>query len=326
MSPTNNSRPKGLLPKILLGVLALLLAGGLFFIYNVLPQKVAQGIVDKAQVRCPVTESPKDYGIPGYQDVTFTTSDGVSLVGWWLPVKGKPLGTVILAHGVFKNRQQVLGRAAFLWKLGYQVLLFDLRGNGQSGPSPVSGGLLEANDFLAAESYLQGKHALKKPVVFFGFSLGAMCALRAGVTAPEVDAIIADSPLANLKSYVSRRTIGGSFTSLPGFLPAVLKDYDQLTGLSLTEKDLDLVPVVEQLKETPVLYLTSQGDDLAKAGEVQQLFQNTPARHRRLAYLPEAGHEESFKKFPMIYEKMVREFLTDLRNGFPKADDLLKNH
>jgi len=324
MSPTKAGK-KGTLLKILLGILAALLAGGVFFVYEILPQKVAQGLVARSQVREPLTESPKDYGIPGYQDVTFTDSDGVTLSGWWLPVKGKPQGTVILTHGVFKNRQQVLGRAAFLWKLGYQVLLFDLRGNGQSGPSPVSGGLLESGDFLAAESFLEAKHQLKKPVVFFGFSLGAMCALRAGVSAPQLDAIIADGPLANVKSYVSRRTIGGSFTSLPGFLPRVLRDYDQLTGLSLTEKDLDLVPVVEQLKETPVLYLTSQGDDLAKANEVQQLFAKTPARHRRLAYLPEAGHEESFKKYPMIYEKMVKEFLADLKKGFPKSDDIFQD-
>ncbi len=312
--------------KIVLALLVVLLAVGALVVYLILPQKIAQGLVEKSQARLPLTESPKDYGIPNYQDVTFTTSDGVTLAGWWLPVKGKTQGTVILTHGVFKNRQQVMGRAAFLWKLGYQVLLFDLRGSGESGPSPVSGGLLESGDFLAAESFLDGRHLLKKPVVFFGFSLGAMCALRAAVNAPQVDAVIADSPLANIKSYVSRRTVGGVFTSLPGFLPAVLRDYNQLTGLSLTEGDLDLVPVVEQIKQTPVLYLSSPGDDLAKAAEVQLLFQKTLARHRRLAYLPEAGHEESFKKFPMIYEKMVKEFLADLKKGFPKSDDLPPNH
>ncbi len=309
--------------KILSAVLVVLLGAGLYFIYNVLPEKVAEGIMAKAQVRQPLTETPKDYGITNYQDITFTTSDGVTLSGWWLPVQAskKPLGTILLTHGVFKNRQQVLGRAVFLSKLGYQVLLFDLRGNGLSGPSPVSGGLLEANDFLAAEQFLEGKHELKKPVVFFGFSLGAITALRAAAKATLIDAVIADSPLANIKSYVSRRTIGGAFTSLPGFLSQCLKDYDRLTGLTLTEKDLDLMPVVEQLGETPVLYITGEGDDLAKSNEVQQLFQHTSAHHRRLAYMPDSGHEETYKKYPMIYEKLVAGFLTDLRNGFPKPEE-----
>lgn len=323
-----NEKKKNLLFKVFLGAVAALLATGLYFIYGYLPEKVAEGITAKAQVRCPLTESPKDYGITGYQDVSFVTSDGVTLSGWWLPVKGsqKPMGTVLLTHGLFHNRQQVLGRAAFLWKWGYQVLLFDLRGEGLSGPSPISGGLLEANDFLAAEKFLEGRHELKKPVVFFGFSLGAMTALRAGVKASPIDAVIADSPLANIKSYVSRRTAGGVFSALPGFLSQCLKDYDRLTGLSLTEKDLDLTPVVEQLGETPVLYITGQGDDLAKSGEVERLFQHTPAHHRRLAFMPDAGHEETYKKYPMIYEKLVKEFLTDLRNGFPKAEEITKDH
>lgn len=326
MNPNGLKKKKTPWLKITCAVFLLLVAGGLYFLYRVLPEKVAQGIVSKAQVRQPLTETPADYGIKAYQDVIFPTSDGVTLSGWWLPVKGKPTGTVLLTHGVFRNRQQVLGRAVFLSKMGYQVLLFDQRGNGQSGPSPVSGGVLEANDFLAAEGFLKGRNQLAKPVIFFGFSMGAMSALRAGVKAPEIDAIIADSPLANLKSYVSRRTIGGAFTSLPGFLPQCLKDYDQLTGLTLTEKDLDLIPVVEQLGQTPVLYLTGQGDDLAKSNEVQQLFQHTPAHHRRLAFLPEASHEETYQKYPMIYEKLVKEFLTDLKNGFPEAEDITASH
>jgi uncharacterized protein len=304
-------------------VMVLLLAGGLGFVYEVLPGKVAQSIVAKSQVHQPITETPKDYGLNHYEDVSFTTSDGITLSGWWIPIpkSRKTLGTILLSHGVFKNRQQVLSRAAFLSHLGYQTLLFDQRGEGLSGNSPVSGGLLEAGDYLAAEAYLESRHALRKPVVFFGFSLGAMSALRAAVKAPQVDAVIADSPLANIESYVSRRTMGGTFSSMPGFLPRVLEAYDLLTGLSLRVEDLDLMPVVAQLGEIPVLYITGENDNLAKPEEVRQLFEHTSSHHRRLIYIPDAGHEETYKKYPVIYEKVVTEFLTDLRNGFPKPDD-----
>ena len=328
MASTGNKKLGRFISITLLVILTVAVAGGLYFIYAVVPQKVAQSIVAKGQVRQPLTESPKDYGVKDYEDVSFVTSDGVTLSGWWLPVKRplKPLGTVLLTHGVFKNRQQVLTRALFLSKLGYQSLLFDMRGMGQSGNSAVSGGLLEAGDYLAAEKYLEGRHELKKPVVFFGFSLGSMAALRAAAKATVIDAVIADSPLANLKSYVSRRTMGGQFASLPGFLNNCLKDYDQLTGLHLTENDMDLTPIVEQLSQPAVLYITGESDDLAKSKEVQELFSHTPSHHRRLVYIPDSGHEETFKKFPLIYEKEVRDFLTDLKNGFPKSQEELKDH
>ncbi len=318
MKSTGEKKGKWFLLKTL-GVLgALLLAGGLYFIYGVLPQKVAIGIAAKARIRQPLTQTPKEDGF-AYSDVAFPTADGVTLSGWWMPAafKGKVLGTILLSHGAFHNREQVLGRAEFLVKEGYQVLLFDLRGCGLSGDSPLSGGVLEAGDFPAAEAYLEKTHRLQKPVLFFGFSLGAMGALRAAVQAPGADAVIADSPLANLASYVSRRTAGGVFAALPGFLGRCLAAYDRVTGLSLKESDLDLVPVVEKLRD-PVLYITGENDDLSKSDEVRLLFQHTASPHRRLAYMPEAGHEETFSKFPMIYERIVDEFLTDMRNGFPK--------
>jgi len=309
--------------KWLLGALVLVLAGSLLFIYGVLPGKVAQGIYARSLIHKPIVQTPKDYGLSAFDEVSFKTDDGINLSGWWIPAAKvhRPKGTLILSHGVFKNKEQMLTRVLFLRRLGYQCLLFDHRGHGASSNSPLSGGYLEAGDYFAAEKYLEGRHEVQKPLVFFGFSLGAMSALRAAAKDTLVDGVIADSPLANIKSYVSRRTMGGAFSSMPGFLGRVLRAYDLLTGLTLKQEDLDLTPVVQQLHELPVLYITGENDDLAKPDEVRQLFEKTASHHRRLVYIPDAGHEETYKKFPVIYEKVVTDFLTDLGNGFKKSGD-----
>jgi len=302
-------------------ILVLFLAAFLFFVYGFLPPKVAKSIVARSHLRQAITLTPKDDGFQ-YQDVSFKTGDGILLKGWWMPSsqKGKAQGTIILSHGVFHNRQQVLNRAEFLVQAGYQVLLFDFRGNGESGDSPVSRGLLESKDFLAAYQFLSQQHELQKPVLFFGFSLGAIAALRAGAVegGDKIQAVIADSPLPNLKSYVSRRTMGGGFSFLPGFMGRCLSAYDALTGLSLTEADLDLIPVVKQIQDFPVLYITGQKDDLARSPEVEKLFTLTPAPHRRLIYIPDADHDHTFSEYPIIYEREVLEFLNDLKAGFPE--------
>ncbi len=312
---------KNLLLKILSGLLFLFLAGGLYFVYGILPEKVAQSLVAKAKIHKPLTLDPGKYGL-SYQAVA-TASDGVTLSGWWLPADKtkKPLGTILLTHGAFKNREQVFLRAFFLVKAGYQVLLFDQRGCGLSGDSPLSGGLLESKDFTAWALFVKKTQRLKKPLVDFGFSMGAMGALRDAVEDREVDGVVADSPLANLKSYVSRRTLGGRFSKFPGFLNRCLKAYDFLSGLNLTEGDLNMVPIVQQLREVPVIYITGEADDLAKSEEVRELFLKTSSHHRRLVYIPEAGHEETYDKYPIVYQKGVLEFLTALREGFPKTDD-----
>jgi pimeloyl-ACP methyl ester carboxylesterase len=310
---------KNPIPRTLAVLCVFSAAAFLCFVYLYLPGKVAGTIAAGSKAHKPLTKTPRTDGF-AYRDVSFKTQDGISISGWWLPpAKGQgPRGTILMSHGIFKNREQVLTRAEFLSAKGYQVLLFDHRGNGLSGESPVSGGVLEARDYSAGVEYLRSKHWLNKPLIFFGFSMGAMSALRASIQDPKVDAVIADSPLPNVKAYVSRRTIGGSFTGLPGFLNACLREYDRLTGLSLSVKDLDLTGVVQQLHEKPVLYITGEKDDLARPAEVRNLFNATDSHHRRLVYIPDAGHDETYLKFPLIYEKAVTSFLSDMRAGFPQ--------
>jgi alpha-beta hydrolase superfamily lysophospholipase len=313
---------------IFLIILGLAATGFLYFSYFFLPEKVAEGIFAKSKTRLEIRWTPKDDGF-SYKDVSFSTSDGVTLSGWWIaaPKAHKPLGTVILSHGVFKNRGQVLSRAEFLVKAGYQVLLFDHRGEGLSGESPVSGGVLEAGDYLAAVDYLKAKHQLTKPLVFLGFSLGAISAIRAAPQCPEVDAVIADSPLPNVRAYVSRRGMAGVFSYLPGFFDRCLTDYDQLTGLSLKSSDLDLEPIVRHSYEKPILYITGEADDLARPAEVRKLFNDTQSHHRSLVYIPQAGHEQTYVSYPAVYEQAVKSFLTEVRENFPEPSEaeLLKN-
>jgi len=312
-----------LLPRILLSLLAVLGTGFLVFVYGILPGKVAASIAEKAKVRKPIVGSPKERGL-SYRKVSFPASDGIELAGWSIPptTGKKPLGTVVLSHGVFKNREQVMDRAELLAKSGYQVLMFDHRGCGESGESPVSGGVLEAADYRGAVDHLRAQ-GLTGPLVLFGFSMGSMSALRAAFQGVKVDAVIADSPLANLGCYVSRRTSGGVFSALPGFLGRCLSEYARRTGLELSEKDLDMVPVVQGLPDIPVLYLTGENDDLARSEEVRKLFEKTQVKRKRLVYLPDAGHEEGFEKAPILYRRSVIGFLADLRAGFPGSYEAL---
>lgn len=301
-------------------VLVLILVAGFFyFTYAYLPHQVAAGIVQKSKIHQPLTRTPKEDHFT-YKDVSFKTVDGIVLSGWLLSSAAgqKTAGTIVMSHGVFKNREQVLSRAEFLAAKGYQVLLFDHRGCGLSGEAFPTGGSLEAGDYKAAIAYLRSKGQVKKPLILFGFSMGAMAALRAAVDEPKVEGVIADGPLPNVKAYVSRRTIGGSFAAMPGFLEACLKQYDRLTGLSLTAKDLDLTDVVKQFHEKPVLYFNGEKDDLARSEEVRKLFNDTQSHHRWMVYMQDAGHEETYSKSPMIYEKAILRFLTELKKGFPQ--------
>jgi len=289
----------------------------LVFAYGILPGRVAQGLVDKGLHPQPLVLDPGSSRVP-FANVGFKSPDGLDLKGWWIPSEKKPAGTVVLSHGVFRNRDQMLSRAVFLHQAGYQVLLFDLRGHGESAPAPLSGGLTESRDFLGALAWLKGTDRLREPLAFYGLSLGAMAALRAAAQLPMNVAVIADSPLPNAESYVSKRTSAKWFLAFPGFFDRCLSAYNGRTGQALTVKDLDLKPVVEALGNRPVLYFVGEKDDLVSGDAMKDLFDRSPTHLKRLVYVPQAVHDKTYESFKVMYEKTVLEFLSGLKDHFKK--------
>ena len=96
---------------------------------------------------------------------------------------------------------------------GYNCLLFDFRGHGESGGGYTSFGLREKRDVLAAVNYVR-QRAADMPwidpqrVVVFGVGMGAVAAMTAATEDPHISAVIADTPFQSLDEEFRRRTAG----------------------------------------------------------------------------------------------------------------------
>ncbi|UCF36949.1 MAG: hypothetical protein JSU96_19440, partial [Acidobacteriota bacterium] len=158
-----------------------------------------------------ITQQPSDFG-RAFEEVRFTSSDGVELSGWFLPGEAtKP--TILFTHGLFRNRFEVLERTCRLNALGYPALVFDLRNHGRSSMRQVTLGGRERLDVLAAKAFLlQKKEA--EGIVLAGVSLGAVaCIGAAQEDLPGVAALVIDSPFDTLRDTVGRHI--ELFLSLP---------------------------------------------------------------------------------------------------------------
>ncbi len=71
------------------------------------------------------------------------TSDGVTLRGWYYPTE-KRRHLVVLVHGLWSAWPEMAALGRDLHAHDYDVLLFDLRGHGQSDPSRVFMGAASA--------------------------------------------------------------------------------------------------------------------------------------------------------------------------------------
>jgi dipeptidyl aminopeptidase/acylaminoacyl peptidase len=121
------------------------------------------------------------------------------LYGWWIRARrGAP--TVVVLHGVKKNRTDMLRVALVLRRAGLNVLVLDGRGHGDSGGRFVTYGFYERRDVESAIDWLvKEKKVDRNRLGLAGESMGAAIALQVAAHNPWIRAVWADSPFASLR-------------------------------------------------------------------------------------------------------------------------------
>jgi fermentation-respiration switch protein FrsA (DUF1100 family) len=149
-----------------------------------------------------------------FDDVTIPSFDGTRLYGWWMKA-GLRSSTIIVLHGVKKNRTDVLRAALALRRAGFNVLIFDGRGHGDSEGRYVTYGYYERRDVESAIDWLvKEKKINRKRVGLAGESMGAAIALQVAAHNPWIRAVWADSPFASLRRITEE--FAKRATRLPG--------------------------------------------------------------------------------------------------------------
>jgi len=141
--------------------------------------------------------TPAEIGLNGVEPVTFETTDGLELSGWFVAASGSsPPVTILVFNGNAGNRAHRAPLAAAFRRHGYQVLLLDYRGYGGNPGAPSESGL--AVDSRAALSYLAGRPDVDASrIVYFGESLGTAVAIDLAVEYPPA-ALILRSPFTSM--------------------------------------------------------------------------------------------------------------------------------
>ncbi len=146
----------------------------------------------------PIERTPADVGL-GYQEVAFRSTDGIPLKAWWIG-KGGSSRAALLVHGFDgdKSDPQVVETARVYHRAGFNVLMLDLRANGESEGERVTLGYREVRDVRAALSWLESRGFGPPNVVLHGWSMGGATVVRAapgsGVAAVVEEAGYADLP------------------------------------------------------------------------------------------------------------------------------------
>jgi fermentation-respiration switch protein FrsA (DUF1100 family) len=233
------------------------------------------------RVRVNTGGTPTNLADCDYEDVSFAASDGVRIAGWWVPAEAtrdRPLlhRTVLMGCGVGDDLANQAGLLRVLVSGGYNVLAFNLRGNGDSGGQWISFGDVERRDVLGAVRWLKGNHPEEtKRIYGLGGGAGG-AALIGAATDPGAEGQSIDA-LAVFDTYADFHALAESTIKERLYRPFRPWAMRVLLPIASAHAGADLghfapASLVSQLWPRPILVIHGRGDGVVPFSQGQDLF------------------------------------------------------
>ncbi|MDD3677793.1 MAG: alpha/beta hydrolase [Dehalococcoidales bacterium] len=272
--------------------------------------------------RLPLRDNPSSIGLE-YEDVSFPSrKDNLTLKGWYMP--GKKSFTIIVITGMRQNRVDYrinsLNMAKGFVDKGFNVLLFDQRGRGESEGQ----GFVLTNfdrDIGGAVDFVRSKKGPNEQIGLIGLSAGAAATVIFS-SSEEVDAVVADSCFTSISKVFSQK--GSKMSKLPR--PIV-----KLLGLGIWimarimygYRRSDPADKVANVK-CPILFIQGDKDDWVSIDVTERLYKLSNNPLDEIWFVPNAGHTKTFGIDPEGYVERIASFFskfekTPLQNKQPSA-------
>jgi len=241
-----------------------------------------------------VDVTPREIGLP-FEDIFFSTSDGVRLNGWFVPYPGSRT-TLLWSHGNAGNISHRLENIKLLHeKVKINVYIFDYRGYGRSEGSVSEEGTYR--DAAAALGHLHSRNDVDpNRIILFGRSLGAAVAAELA-TRENCLALILETPFASI-----RKMARAAFPLLP-IGPLLRTRYD----------------VVEKVKKikVPLLVLHGDRDEVVPFSQGREVFESAP-EPKEFFTIRGAHHNDTYIIGGDAYFAALKNFIESAQAGQTK--------
>lgn len=250
--------------------------------------------------------TPSDVGLP-FRVVTFPSSDGVRLAGWYVPSLNG--AAVALLHGAGSTRSSVLDHAAVLAAHGYGVLLYDARGHGESNGRGMDFGWYGESDAAGAVDFLVGQADVSPDRVgLVGLSMGGEEAIGAAGADDRVAAVVAEGATARTdddKGYLAAYGVRGR---LQQGVDRVTYGLVDLLSAAPEPDALGRSVAAARSRPDPTEFLFVTGGDMPDEGLAADRLAGS-AGDVSTWTVPGAGHTEGLSTSPEEWERRVVGFL-----------------
>jgi len=255
------------------------------------------------------SQNPPTYRDPAehsmlYENVYFTTSDGVKLHAWFIhQPEPQCHPTIVFFHANAGNMGFRLANLKQLYEsLHVNILITSYRGYGESEGSPSEDGLIL--DAQAAWQYISLRADVNQDaIVCFGRSLGG--AVTIALAAEHTD---------KMRGVVLENTFT-SISDLVDTLFPLLRVFKHQI-LRLRWESIKRIPKVS----VPILFISGGMDEVVPKVHMQNLHAAAAAvgaESKKWFFCPEGMHNDTWQKAGPAYTDAIRDFLAEVVPGYP---------
>jgi uncharacterized protein len=264
---------------------ALIVAASLIVVLTVVyPLVYSYGMTHVGRAVVPEPELGADF-----EDVSFTTDDGLELTGWYVPSRNR---AAVIA---FAGRKGTQRPARVLIRHGYGVLLFDRRGEGASEGDPNAVGWNGTPDVEAAIAFLHERPDVEADRIGgIGLSVGGEMLLEAAAESDDLKAVISDG--AGIRSVREASLMPSALPIWAGLTvgTAVFSGHSPPPNLN---------DVVDRISPRPVLFIYA---DRGQGGEeLSQDYYESAKEPKAVWRVPGANHTGGIEARPREYERRM---------------------
>jgi alpha-beta hydrolase superfamily lysophospholipase len=238
--------------------------------------------------------------LPGLEDVSFRSPDGLLLRGFYVPSHNG--ASVVMGHGFASNRMQLLDEAQILARHGYGLLMFDFRAHGESEGDLSTWGDREQGDFAAAVDFASARgDVTDRRIAALAFSMGGSALALEAAADPRVRAVILEATYPTLEEDFHETMGRRGFVS---FWPTLATA--RYYGIPIDR--IRPVDCVGAIGPRPLLLVAGTNDPDMPLPQAQRLLA-AAAEPKELYVVQGAQHGGYARVAPEEYERVLVRFL-----------------
>lgn len=246
-----------------------------------------------------------------YENVSFR-SEKSTVKGWFIPSsQSGRQSLIVIVHGWTSSRERVQRYVQPLYDAGYALMLFDVRGHGESDRVPVISVKIFHEDIVAAIQYAKQRSDVDPDRVgILAHSYGGFSSMIANQEEIGVKAIVTDSaPVyfsSMMKSLLEKKKI--PYVPFGTVLSQIILWRAGIFG----KKQKKQYQVLEAMKhrKAPILLVHSVHDDYVPASELESVVERFDVPH---LFVHTEGHRSS-QMDPQFWSAVLPFFNNNLDN------------